>query len=241
MVLCNSFRNPAVLAKMASILDVVSNGRLEFGIGGGAPEAKKQNEAYGIPFPKPRDRIDRMREAVEIIKKLWTEEETSYQGRYYRISKAVCEPKPMQKPHPPIIIGGGGEKLTLNVTAQYANRYDWGYLPSLDLYKHKIEVLESNCKSVGRDFNDIEKAAWLGGQVFIVQNQKELDNKINQLKPKNLSIKDFKKLNFVATPDECKQKIQRYKRLGVTYFMLFFGDLPEGNSLRLFAEEVIKR
>ncbi len=236
MVLCNGYRNPAVLAKMAATLDVVSKGRLEFGIGAGVQE--DEHEAYGISFPKPRARTDRMKESVEIIKKMWTEEKASYRGRYYRISEAVCEPKPMQKPHPPIIIGGGGEKFTLKVTAQHADRYDWGYVPTLEKYKHKLNVLESHCKAVGRDFNEIEKSYWISGQMFIVPDQKELDKTVSQLKPKNVSLKDFKKFNFVATPDDCKQEIQRYTRLGVTYFMLFFGDLPDLSSLKLFAEKV---
>ncbi|MBN1357545.1 TIGR03560 family F420-dependent LLM class oxidoreductase [Candidatus Bathyarchaeota archaeon] len=236
MVLCNGFRSPSVLAKMAATLDVISNGRLELGIGAGIQE--DEHEAYGIPFPKARTRTALMKESVEIIKKMWTEEKANHRGRYYRISEAVCEPKPVQKPHPPITIGGGGEKFTLKVTAQHADRYDWGYVPTLERYKHKLNVLESHCKAVGRDFNEIEKSCWLGGQMFIVKDHKEIDKTVSQLKPDNVSLKDFSKLNFVATPDECRQEIQRYTRLGVTYFMLFFGDLPDLNSLRLFAEKV---
>ena len=239
MVLCSSFRNPALLAKMTATLDVISDGRLEFGIGIGVQE--DEHEAYGIPFLNPRARVDRMRETVEIVAKLWTEGKTSYEGRYYRISEALCEPKPVQKPHPPITIGGGGEKLTLKVTAEYADRYDWGYVPSLEIYKHKLEVLEGYCKAVGRDFKDVEKSAWLGGQIFIVSDQKELDKRVKQLKPKDISLKDFKKYNFVATPEGFRQEIQQYAKLGVTYFMLFFGDLPEVSSLKFFAEEVVKK
>jgi F420-dependent oxidoreductase-like protein len=238
MVLCNSFRNPALLAKMAATLDVISNGRLEFGIGAGV--ARNEHEAYGITFPKPHARIDRMKEAVEIIKKLWTEETASYEGKYYRTNGAVCEPKPVQKPHPPITIGGSGEKLTLKVTAQHADRYDWGYMPSLELYRHKLDVLERYCKAVGRNFREIEKSCWLGGQMFIASDKKELDEKVLQWKPKNVSLEDFERLNFIATPDECRQKIRQYASLGVTYFMLFFGDLPDLGSVRLFAESVVK-
>jgi F420-dependent oxidoreductase-like protein len=219
MVLCNGFRNPALLAKMAATLDVVSNGRLEFGIGAGVQE--DEHVAYGIPFSKSHTRISRLKEAVEIIKKLWTEEKASYQGRYYRTNEAVCEPKPVQKPYPPITIGGSGEKLTLKVAAQHADRSDWGHVTSLELYKHKLDVLENHCKAVGRDFNEIEKSCWLGGQIFIVPDQKELEEKVSQLKPKNVSLEDFKKFNFVATPDDCRREIRRYTSLGVTHFMLF--------------------
>jgi F420-dependent oxidoreductase-like protein len=233
MVLCNGFRNPAVLAKMAATLDVISNGRLEFGIGAGVQE--DEHVAYGIPFLKSNARIRRLGEAVEIIKKMWTEEKTSYEGKYYRTSDAVCEPKPLQKPHPPITIGGSGEKLTLKVAAQHADRFDWGPVP-FEVYKHKLEVLEGYCKAVGRDFRELEKSCWLGGQMFLVPSQEEVDEKVRLLKPRNVSMEDFKKLNFVATPDDCKQEIQRYASLGVTYFMLFFGDLPDLSSLRLFSE-----
>ena len=238
MVTCNSFRNPALLAKISATVDNISNGRLELGIGAGVQ--KNEHDAYGFSFPSPKVRIERLNEAIEVIKKMWTEEKTSYKGKYYRTNEAVCEPKPVQKPHPPITIGGSGEKLTLKTTAQHANRYDWGYVPSLELYKHKLDVLKSYCKALGRDFNEIEKSSWLGGQIFIVSDQKELDKKVSQLKPKNVSLKDFKKFNFVATPDACRQEIHRYTSLGVTYFMLFFGDLPDLSSVRLFAEKVVK-
>jgi F420-dependent oxidoreductase-like protein len=239
MVSCNSFRNPSLLAKMAATFDVISGGRLELGIGAGVQRG--EHVAYGIPFPKPNVRISRMKEAVEIIRKMWTEEKASYRGKYYRLKEAVCEPKPLQKPHPPITIGGSGEKLTLKVTAQYADRYDWGYLPSLELYKHKLEVLKSHCKAVGRDLQEIEKSCWPGGQIFIAQNRKELDEKVLRWKPKSVSMKDFKKFSLIGTPDECARKIQQYADLGVTYFMLFFGDLLSMNGVRLFAETVVKK
>jgi F420-dependent oxidoreductase-like protein len=235
MMLCNGFRNPAVLAKMAATLDVISNGRLEFGIGAGVQE--DEHLAYGIPFPKPHARVSRLGEAVEIIKKMLTEEKASYAGKYYRTSEAVCEPKPAQKPHPPIIIGGSGEKLTLKVAAQHADRFDWGPLP-LEVYKHKLEVLDDHCKAVGRNFREIEKSCWLGGQMFLVPSQEEVAEKVRLLKPKSVSMDDFKKISFVATPDDCKQEIQRYASLGVTYFMLFFGDLPDLSSVKLFSQVV---
>jgi F420-dependent oxidoreductase-like protein len=238
MVTCSSFRNPALLTKMATTLDVISNGRLELGIGAG--EQKKEYVAYGIPFSEPRERIGRMKESVEIIKKLWIEEKASYRGKYYRINEAMCEPKPLQKPHPPITIGGSGEKLTLKVTAQHANRFDWGLVPSLKMYKHKLDTLESHCKNVGRDFHEIERSCWLGGRIFIANNRKELDAQVMRWKQKKVSLEDFKKYSFITTPDECIQLIQQYMDVGVTYFMLFFGGLPDLSGLGLFAEAVVK-
>ncbi|MBT0160066.1 TIGR03560 family F420-dependent LLM class oxidoreductase [Candidatus Bathyarchaeota archaeon A05DMB-2] len=239
MVTCNTFRNPALLAKMAATVDVISNGRLEFAIGAGVQEA--EHTAYGLQFPKLSARIGRLNEAVEIIKKMWTEEKASYSGEYYSIDGAVCEPKPVQKPHPPITIAGSGEKMTLRVTAQHADRFDWGYLPSTALYKHKLEVLQQYCTAVGRDFKEIEKSCWPGAQVFIASDRKELEKKLSERKPENVSLKDFEKLCLAGTPDECSRVIQEYADLGATFFMLFFGDLPSLEGLELFAETVARK
>jgi F420-dependent oxidoreductase-like protein len=239
MVTCNSFRNPALLAKIAATLDVISDGRLEFGIGAGVQ--KTEHNAYGFSFPKPRARIERLREAVEIIKKMWTEEKTSYKGKHYSIKEAVCEPKPLQKPHPPITVGGGGEKLMLKVAAQHADRYDWGYVSPLELYRHKLKILESHCNAVGRDFREIEKSCWPGGQVVIARNREELSEKIALEKLKSVTLEDFERSALIGTPDECVRKMQPYVDLGVTHFMLFFGDLPNLSSLRLFAETVAQK
>jgi alkanesulfonate monooxygenase SsuD/methylene tetrahydromethanopterin reductase-like flavin-dependent oxidoreductase (luciferase family) len=152
----------------------------------------------------------------------------------------VCEPKPIQKPHPPITVGGSGEKRTLEVTAKYADRFDWAFLPSLKTYTHKLEVLEKQCKAVGRDFAEIERSCWPSGQLLIAQDKKELDNKISKLKPKDVDLEDFKKNTLVGTPDECIESLKVYANLNVTYFMLFFADLPSIDGLRLFSEKVAK-
>ena len=194
MVSCNQHRNPALLAKTAATLDVLSNGRLEFGIGAGVQEA--EHIAYGFDFPKPRVRVERLGEALEVITRLWTKEKATYQGKHYSLKDAVCEPKPLQKPHPPITVGGSGEKYTLKVTAKYADRFDWGFLPTVDVYKRKLEVLESHCKAVGRDFGEIERSCWPGGQVLIAKDQKELTEKISKFKPPSMSLEDFRKVHF---------------------------------------------
>ena len=239
MVTCNSFRNPSLLAKMAATLDNISNGRLELAIGAGVQ--KNEHNAYGFPFSSSKTRIERLNEAVEIIKKLWTAEKASYNGKHYRINNAVCEPKPLQKPHPPIIIGGGGEKLTLRVTAKHADRYDWGYIPSLEDYRRKLKVLEKHCEAVGRRFDDIEKSCWPAGQIFIGADRKELDKRVLQLMPKGVILEDFMRTSFVGTPEDCIKQLRQYVNLGVTHFMLFFGDLPDLRGLRLFAENIVQK
>jgi len=111
----------------------------------------------------------------------------------------------------------------------------------LELYKHKLEVLENYCRAIGRSPQEIEKSCWPGGQVLIARNQKELGERILQHKPKRVTISDFTKFSLVGTPDDCLRKLQPYTDLGVTHFMLFFGDLSNLDGLRLFAESVMKK
>lgn len=239
MVTCNTFRNPALLAKMAATVDNISNGRLELGIGAGVQQ--NENSAYGFQFPSTKTRIERLNETLEIIKRVWTEEKASYSGKHYRIHDAVCEPKPVQKPYPPITVGGGGEKLTLKVTARHADRYDWGYINSTKEYKHKLKILEKHCTTVGRSLNEIERSCWPAGQIFIGTDKKELKKRIMQLTPEGVSLKDFIQASFVGTPKEFIKQLRQYVDLGVTHFMLFFGDLPDLNGLRFFAENVAQK
>jgi len=239
MVTCNAHRDPALLAKTAATLDVLSNGRLEFGVGAGCQEA--EHLAYGYGFPKVSVRIESLGEALEVITKLWTQERSNYQGKYYTLRDAVCEPKPSQKPHPPITVGGGGEKLTMKITAKYADRFDWGSLSSIDDYNRKLELLKEQCKVVSRNFDEIERSCWPGGQVLIAQNQKELEEMISIRKPSSLPMDEFRKGNLSGTPNECRKQMQVYVDLGVTYFMLYFADLPSTDGLKLFYEEVVKK
>jgi F420-dependent oxidoreductase-like protein len=239
MVTCNAHRNPALLAKTAATLDVLSNGRLEFGIGAGCQEA--EHLAYGFGFPKTSERIERLGEALEVITRLWTQERANYQGKHYTLCDAVCEPKPLQKPHPPITVGGSSEKLMLKVTAQYADRFDWGSLPSVDAYRRKLELLESQCKAVGRDFGEIERSCWLGGEVLIAKDQRELNEMISHRKPESTPLEEYEKGTLAGTPDECIEHLQVYLDIGVTYFMLYFADLPNVKGLRLFSERVARK
>jgi F420-dependent oxidoreductase-like protein len=239
MVTCNAHRNPALLAKTAATLDNLSNGRLELGIGAGTQE--QEHISYGFYFPKPTVRIEQLGEAIEVMTRLWTKKKATYKGKYYSLKDAVCEPKPIQTPRLPITVGGCGEKHALKVTAKYADRFDWGFLPSLDEYKHKLVVLKNHCKSVGRDFGEIEKSCWPSGQILVGKDQDELSQKIAKFKPSNISLEEFKKSTLAVTPQECQEHLQVYVDLGVSYFMLYFADLPSLEGLRLFAEAVFSK
>ncbi len=237
LVTCNSYRYPTLLAKIASTLDVLSGGRLEFGIGAGWYEL--EYSMYGIPFPKPKVRIDMLREALEIIKGMWSNSKISFQGEHYIIKDVLCYPKPSQKPHPPILIGGAGEKLLLRLVAEKADMCNFGSLTPEE-YQAKIKVLEEHCRKVGRSSNEIKKS--LRADVLITQNRSEA---IKEAKKANLihrpqwELEEFISRCFVGTPKECIDKFQKFIDIGVTDFMLYFQDVVEYNSLQLFSKEVI--
>src|SRR5690242_3683076 len=155
MVTCNGYRNPALLAKMASTVDVLSHGRLNFGIGAGWYE--HEYRAYGYDYPDAPDRLRLLREALQVIRAMWTEEEATFEGKYYQVRGAINQPKGVQKPHIPLLIGGGGEKVTLKLVAQYGDACNVG--GDLDTIKHKFDVIKSHCEAVGRDYNSIHRTS----------------------------------------------------------------------------------
>jgi len=152
MVTGNVYRHPAVLAKMAATLDIISGGRLELGLGAGWNE--EECAAYGIDLPPLRERFDRFEEAVQVIVSLLANETTDFDGRHYQLKAARCEPKPEQRPHPPICIGGGGERRTLRAVARWAQHWN---VPGggVEVFEHKRDVLHEHCADIGRDPSEI--------------------------------------------------------------------------------------
>ena len=174
MVAGNTYRHPAVHAHMAATVDVISNGRLDFGIGAGWNEY--EHTSMGIPLYAPGERIRRLGEACEVAKRLFTQQLTDFDGRYYQLKEARLEPKPVQKPHPPFVIGGAGEQLTLRVVARHADV--WNSMPGdVETFKHKLRVLHDHCAAVGRDPKEIE----LSVQVRV--NYADLGATVAQLRP----------------------------------------------------------
>lgn len=229
IVLCNSYRNPALLAKMGATLQTLTGGRVILGIGAGW----KQDEytAYGYEFPAPKVRIEQLEEAVQIIKKMWTEDAPTFKGRYYKIKGAICSPKPF--PLPPIMIGGGGEKLTLRAVARHA---DWWNPPDVthETLQHKMHVLEKHCDNVGRDSSEIVKV--LAKTVAVAQTRDEADRIAAQSPFVGMGVQ----ANYVkGAPDELIDEFLEYTELGVQYFILRFADFPKSDGAKLFAEEVI--
>ena len=158
MVAGNVYRHPAVLANMAATLDVISDGRLELGLGAGWNE--EETAAYGIDLPPLKERFDRFDEACWVVLALLTNTTTDYDGRYYKLTAARCEPKPVQLPHPPLCIGGGGEKRTLRTVARFAQHWN---VPGggVEIFKHKRDVLHAHCADLGRDPAEIETSTHL--------------------------------------------------------------------------------
>lgn len=153
MVTGNTYRHPAVLASIAATVDIISNGRLDLGIGAGWNEY--EHESMGIPLYPPGERIRRLDESCQIIKALFTQKVTNFDGRYYQLKEARREPKPVQQPHPPFVIGGSGEKLTLRVVAKHAAIWNYVNGPVAE-FQRKVGILAQHCEAVGTDIEQIE-------------------------------------------------------------------------------------
>ncbi|MCW4048436.1 MAG: LLM class flavin-dependent oxidoreductase [Candidatus Bathyarchaeota archaeon] len=237
--LCNSFRQPpSLLAKMASTLDHISGGRLIFGIGAGYNE--KEYTMYGVPYRHRSTRIRQMRETIQICKKMWTEERPSFNGKYYSIKEAICNPKPIQKPYPPILIGGRGRKLTLRVVAEHGDIWNWPpavYVTPKIFIEYK-ELLKKHCEKVGRDPAEI--AMSMGDILHIAEDKSEVKKQITKYKPDELTREAYMN-HLIGTPDECIERIRMYQNLGISEFVMQIPTLASGdlNDLKLFAEKVM--
>jgi len=247
LVTCNSYRYPAIVAKIAATVDMISNGRLFFGFGAGWKE--KEYNAYGIPFPSLKERMDMLEEAIQIIKLLWTKPKASFEGKYYKIKEAISAPKPVQKPMPPILIGGDGEKRTLRIVAKYADYCNLWLVPNLE---HKLEVLKNHCKDVGRDYDEVGKslfASW--PPVFVTESEKELNSYLTmQSKLNNMPIEKLSENyrenapgSWVGYPEEVIERFQFLIDLGFDYFHVRFHGISNDvlKASQVFAELVMKK
>ncbi len=195
MVTGNTYRSPAVLAKMATTVDIVSGGRLILGIGAGWFE--QEHREYGIPFHTVGGRLRRLDESVEIIKRLWIEERASFKGRYYELREASFKPKPLQQPHPPILIGATGEHMALGIVAKHAQI--WNSFGTPDVFRHKIARLTDHCERIGRDPATIEKSVLLTSGLAIDESRRQIDEYVTagvthlifSLNPSNAEHREF--------------------------------------------------
>jgi F420-dependent oxidoreductase-like protein len=236
MVGCALYRPPALLGKITSNIDVISGGRLEWGIGAGW--YRNEFAGYGYGFGEPKERIGRMAETVEIVTSLWSQSETTYEGRYYRLERAQCDPKPLQSPRPPVWIAGGGEQLTLRVVARLADWANWGGKP--EEWAAKREVLKGHCQAVGRDEEEIGKS-W-SPEVLVRETEAEIRGLVDAGRAGSLwgeAYESWAAGNLVGTPEQVTDKVARYVELGCTYFVPWCADYPDTTTLSLFAEGVM--
>ncbi len=233
MVTGNIYRNPAVLAKMGATVDVLSNGRLFMGVGAGWFETEAA--AYGIPFYTIPERLKRLEEAVQIIKGMWTVDHFSFQGKYYRVSNALCFPKPIQKPCPPVLIGGGGEKVTLKLVAKYGDACNLFGGPKT--VKAKLVKLKEHCKAAGRDYDDILKTKL--GHLMIGEDNKEVSQMVKHNRQPDLTDEQYNERVIFGTPKQVVHKIQELIDAGVQYLIFNVAYGHEEKVLKLFVEEVM--
>jgi F420-dependent oxidoreductase-like protein len=202
-----TYRNPALLAKQATTLDTISGGRAILGLGAAWNDV--EHAGYGYDFPPIRERMDRMEEALQIAKAMFTEDRPTFTGRYYRIEEALNVPRPVQPGGPKIMVGGGGEQRTLRIAAKYADMTHWFAL-GLDAIKHKTEVLERYCEEIGRDPSTIERT--VGAPVVVVESEAAGKALLELVPPER---RPFIK---VGVPEQAAELIRPYVEAGFTGF-----------------------
>jgi F420-dependent oxidoreductase-like protein len=233
LVGCNSYRNPALVAKMAASLDVISDGRLEFGLGAGW--FQKEYEDYGYEFPPIKQRLAQFAEALEICVRMWRDDRASFAGQHYRIDGAWNRPQPLQKPHPPIVIGGSGEKVLLKLVARYAQVWNMGGSPAE--FVHKMKILDQHCADVGRDPREIERS-WFG-PLLIDDDPERLDRRLKKRAAAAGVGAALDERMIAGTPEQVIARIRAFTAIGVTHFIAMFGRVDDLRATRMFAEKVI--
>jgi F420-dependent oxidoreductase-like protein len=239
LVLCNPFRHPPLLAKMAATLDAISGGRLILGLGTGWHEG--EFKSYGYTMESPAARVRRLDEAAMIIKLMWTEEAPSYQGHYYSIDGAYCSPKPVQRPHPPLMLAGGGEELTLRTVARHADISNYAaWMGTPEAFKTKSETLDSHCRKVGRDPGEITRS-WACYTLISEDKGKaemSMGRYTRSMQARYGNEAGDRRPPLAGAPDEVIEQVQRYIDAGVRMFIVRFMGDDFSSEARLFAEEV---
>jgi probable F420-dependent oxidoreductase len=226
-VLCHSYRSPAVLAKMAATLDVISGGRLDLGLGAGWFE--QEYRAYGIPFPRIGERIDQLGEGVEIIRRMWTEPRPAFKGRHYAIDGAVCDPPPLQRPHPPIWIGGEGDRVH-RLAARAADGVNvrwWGP----ERIAARAGYLDAACREFGRDPRALARSV----TALLVPDREA--GRAAAIRERFAGIPA--EGHVAGTPEQCVARIRRYVEHGVRHFLFTIPDVGSSAGLELAGREVL--
>jgi F420-dependent oxidoreductase-like protein len=229
------YRYPSVLAKIASTLDVLSKGRLFMGLG--AAWNEQESLAYGINFPSNQERLLRLEETIQIIRKMWTEEPcASFNGKYFQINNAYCNPKPIQKPSPPILVGGSGERKTLKIVAKYADACN--LFGSTESIKKKLDILKEHCKSVGRDFDSILKTK-LG--TIVLDDDREVAKDRVEETFRGVPEEQIKEFVIYGTPEDILKQIEALQQVGIQYLIVNLEPSRELEALDTFANKIITK
>ena len=229
------YRYPSVLAKIAATLDVLSKGRLFMGIGAGWNE--QESLAYGISFPSNQERMLRLEEAIQVIRKMWTEEPyASFNGKYYQIRNAYCNPKPIQKPSPPILVGGSGERKTLKIVAKYADACN--LFGSPETVRKKLDILKEHCKSVGRDYSSILKTKL--SAIIVDDNNDMAKNRVRKTFG-GIPEEQIKEFVIYGTPEDVSRQIEIFEQVGIQYLTVNLEPYGELEALNTFANKVINK
>lgn len=233
LVTGNIYRNPALLSKIGANVDVVSDGRLFMGMGAGWFETEAAS--YDFPFYTVPERLKRLEEALQIIKGMWTTDKFSFRGKYYKISNAFCFPKPIQKPHPPILIGGSGENVTLKLVAKYGDACN--LFGGSQTIRYKLEKLREHCKVVGRNYDDILKTKL--GHLIIGEDAKEVSQWVQKDREPGITDAQYDEMVIYGTPKQLVEKVQELVNAGIQYLILNMNYGNEEKALKLFAEKVM--
>lgn len=227
-----TYRNPAMLAKIAVTLDHLSGGRFELGMG--AAWYELEHNQYGIPFPAVKDRMDMLEEAVPIVKSLFTQKHTTFEGKHFQLKDALSEPKPLKKI--PIWIGGGGEQRTLRVTARFADGWNY-FLGPVEEYQHKLDVLAKHCTDCGRDPQEIRKSVVCQAVLRETRSQAQeaAEQRARKLGDKAAPLPEAA---VVGTPEDLIERLRPFVKMGVGDFLVLARPPADPVTLELFATRV---
>ena len=236
-----TFRHPALLARMAAAVDLLSNGRLVVGLGAGWNDAEHQ--AFGIALPPLKERFDRLEEGIAVIKALWSGGPVDLEGRYYPLRRAAAYPRPLQRPAPPVLIGGDGEIRLLRIVARDADEWN-SHAPGPDVYKVKRAKLEEHCRAVGRDPDAIHRS-WMGG-ILIGRDAREVAEKgrwmqsflsgLSGVRPDVAPDELRRRSWIVGTPDQVASQLEAWSALRIERVMFQWYNLDDLDGLGLLAE-----